>query len=197
MATPPPIPMSAPDRPRPWRWGSLRRGIEWIDRAFALSALALAMARLVQIDRGLIGFALCWFVPPVVLAGLTLRRGASVAFHAIVGTYLGVISVGAWIATSPGIFPALNSSHPGDTDFARLWNRLDVVSRRLIAWNGGATALLLIFGLGWPFFAELRRRARTGRGRMSAGVAGVAVAVLWGLGLSLLLGLLAVLLGPA
>lgn len=154
------------------------------------------MLRLVQVDRGMIGFALVWFLPPMVLAGLTLRRGGSVAFHAIVGIYLAVISVGAWTASSPGVFPVLNAPHPGDTDFARLWNRLDLISRRLITWNLGATALLLLFALGWPFFAELRRQARTGRARMSFGVAALAVAVLWSFAALLLLSILAGLLLP-
>ena len=172
----------------PWWWMVVRR-------LLMVSSLALAMYQFVLIDPSLIGFAVVWTLPPILVIALDLFMPMRTFARRVVLIYLLLVPFGTWLSANPGILPSMGGLHPGATEFAEKWNQLDAASRRLIAWNMGLTACLLFWFIGYAagWVPLTQRHLPTG---ISPQTAGLAVGVCWGLPLLTLLGWLSMALVP-
>ena len=175
---PPPI---APSAPVTW----LLRAAHWwrvAQRFLVVSSLAAAMYQFVLIDPGLIGFAVVWTWPPILVVALDLFVPMRRFPRTVVFLYLLLVAWGSWLGKHPAFMPGLGGLHPGQTEFAAKWNQLDVASRRLIAWNMGLSGSLLFwtigYALGWLPLTLRRRGVRTD---ISSATSVLVLVVVWGI----------------
>lgn len=153
-------------------------------RRFAIVlSLAVAMYQLVLIDRQLIGFAIFWLVPPVLVTALDLWVPMGRFAKTVVLIYLFLVGSGTWLSVHPAVLPGLGALHHGGTPFAERWNQLGEPSRRLIWWNmslaGGMLWWWMGYAIGWMALTGHRRGGRAVN--IGKPVAVLVLLVTWGL----------------
>jgi hypothetical protein len=138
--------------------------IRWAEVVVAIGTLAVAAWQLLLIDRAMYGFLLVWMSPAfgaVVVRLCALRQSNPPelvrALTPWAAVYLAVMSVIMLAASNPAVLPSILALHPGGTDFAETWNRLDLVSRRVIAANMTLAAIALFAFLGYTLSVTIRR----------------------------------------
>lgn len=139
------------------------------------------MYQFVLIDRSLIGFAIFWTIPPVLVVLLDLFVPMRKFAKTVVLIYLLLAACGTWLSVHPQCLPGMGGLSSDRTSFAMQWNRLPLPSRRLIAWNMALASSLLFwwmgYGIGWVPLTRPDRRMR----QLSWPVAVLVIAVAWGL----------------
>lgn len=138
------------------------------------------MWQFVLIDRSLIGFAVIWTMPLVIVVILETTGRLSRRAWIVSTIYLLLVALGTGIGLHHEILPGLGAEHRGRTDFVDKWNRLDLTSRRLIAWNMGINGIALWLLLPYALFVrELMRQARGLPAQLSSITCWFGLAVFW------------------
>jgi hypothetical protein len=165
-------------RPRT-RWGALKH-LHWFEVVLAVWSLALAGWQLTKVDPQLSQFVAMWLIPPFYAIYVQLRGRPSAFMRGWSAIYLIALSVGDIIASDPHWLAHIKAIHPADTPFAVRWNQLDVVSRRVFAWNmvlaGSSLFCLMGYSFGWRNAYD---RIRYGRAELSLFTSVLALLTLW------------------
>jgi hypothetical protein len=161
------------------RWGALKH-LHWFEVVLALWSVALAGWQLTQIDAQLVRFAAMWLIPPFYAIYVQLRGRPSAFMRGWSSVYLVALTVGDIIASDPRRLAYIEAIHPADTPFAVRWNQLDVVSRRIFAWNMVLACASLFCLMGYSFgWRNVYDRIRHGRAELSLFTSTLALLTLW------------------
>jgi hypothetical protein len=139
------------------------------------------MRQFMLIDAQLYGFCAIWTAPAAFATIAIMYRRTPAGLRLAATVYVFLLCIGSWIAPMHNILPGLGGDHHGATDFANRWNRLEVTSRRLIAWNMGITCTALFLGLGYPYWFNLRQHRRGVQTAISRPICWFAVVICWGI----------------
>jgi hypothetical protein len=138
--------------------------IRWAEVAVTIWTLALAAWQLLLIDRSMYGFLLVWMSPAFIAVAIrvfALRCANPPELVRVLtpwaAVYLAVMSVVMMAASNPAVFPSMQALHTGGTEFADTWNRLDLVSRRVIATNMTLAAISVFAFIGYTLGMTIRR----------------------------------------
>jgi len=160
----------------------------WAEIVVAVWTLLLAMWQLVLVDRSMYGLVLFWSAPALIAVAVRWHRlhsgrksDVTTFLMPWAATYLGCMSLVLHLAAEPRVLPSFTGEHQGRTEFSEQFNKLSVVSRRVLSADVLVTGLFgFVFGGYVLFWRDFVGRPLSGQTRMSPFTNLLGLMVLWG-----------------